>query len=85
MRLNSLGAPAPYILLEGKDMSIIYYWDEIHKELWQEIFIQGKKFGIVAEKVHNAENIEMNCMVIDGYYYEIECSIGPLVRIRRIG
>lgn len=66
-------------------MSIIYYWDEIHKELWQEIFIQGKKFGIIAEKVGNAENIEMNCMVIDGNYYEIECSVGPLVRMRRIG
>jgi hypothetical protein len=66
-------------------MNIVYYWDEIHRELWQEIFINGRKFGIIAGKVVNAENIEMNCMVIDSYYYEIECNVGPLVRLRRIG
>ena len=57
------------------------YWDERNGLLYKESVIKGKIKSIFGSKPVNAEIIELNCIGIDGKYYQMTPYKGPIKRL----
>lgn len=61
-----------------------FYWDERNGMFYRETVFKGITRSILGIKPVNAEIIELNCMEVDGNYYQLTPYKGPIKRMELI-
>ena len=61
-----------------------FYWDERNGMFYRETVFMGITRSILGIKPVNVEIIELNCMEVEGNYYQLTPYKGPIKRMELI-